>query len=99
MRVFSAPFVMQIVEVIAEEEEGWFRGRLNNKEGVFPSNFVESNPVPAEPTPPPPEPGQNLTSHTWVVLYLLKYLQCPSENLILHSPNNYIGLRMSSISP
>ena len=53
------------MEVIAEEEEGWFRGRLNNKEGVFPSNFVESTPVPAEPTPPPaaPEPGQNLTLH------------------------------------
>ncbi|XP_064405548.1 uncharacterized protein LOC135350490 isoform X3 [Halichondria panicea] len=43
----------QIVEVIAEEEEGWCRGRLNNKEGVFPSNFIEFIRVQAE---PPPEP-------------------------------------------
>ncbi|XP_064402010.1 uncharacterized protein LOC135347838 isoform X2 [Halichondria panicea] len=46
----------QIVEVIAEEEEGWFRGRLNNKEGVFPSIFIESSPVPAEPLPEPGTP-------------------------------------------
>ncbi|XP_064387029.1 uncharacterized protein LOC135335458 [Halichondria panicea] len=45
----------QIMEVIAEEEEGW---RLNNKEGVFPSTLIESTPVPAE---PPPEPGTPLT--------------------------------------
>ena len=31
----------QIVEVLAEEEEGWWRGKLGGKEGVFPSNFVE----------------------------------------------------------
>ena len=46
--------------MIAEEEEGWFRGRLNNKEGVFPSIFIEFIPVSAE---PPPEPGKNLTLH------------------------------------
>ncbi len=54
------------MEVIAEEEEGWFRGRLNNKEGVFPSNFIEFIPVPAD---PPPEPGQNLTSHAHALYY------------------------------
>ena len=31
----------QIVEIIEEEEEGWWRGSLNGKQGVFPSNFVE----------------------------------------------------------
>ena len=31
----------QIVEVLEEEEEGWWRGRVGGKEGVFPSNFVE----------------------------------------------------------
>ena len=31
----------QVVEVLAEEEEGWWRGKLGGKEGVFPSNFVE----------------------------------------------------------
>ena len=31
----------QIVEVLEEEEEGWWRGILEGKEGVFPSNFVK----------------------------------------------------------
>ena len=31
----------QIVEVLEEEEEGWWRGKVGGKEGVFPSNFVE----------------------------------------------------------
>lgn len=33
--------VNDILEVLAEEEEGWWRGVLNGKNGVFPSNFVE----------------------------------------------------------
>jgi SH3 domain-containing kinase-binding protein 1 len=44
--------VGEIVEVIDEEEEGWWRGKLNGKEGVFPSNFVEV--IKEEPEPPPP---------------------------------------------
>ena len=28
------------LDVLEEVEEGWWRGRLNNKTGVFPSNFV-----------------------------------------------------------
>ena len=32
----------QVVEILGEEEEGWWRGRINGREGVFPSNFVES---------------------------------------------------------
>lgn len=32
--------VGDIIEVLGEEEEGWWRGVLNGKEGVFPSNFV-----------------------------------------------------------
>ena len=55
----------QIVEVLAEEEEGWWRGKMGGKEGVFPSNFVEiieeaaEPPKPAAPAassqPPPPQ--------------------------------------------
>lgn len=33
--------VGDIIEVLEEVEEGWWRGRLNNNTGVFPSNFVE----------------------------------------------------------
>lgn len=33
--------VGDIINIIGEEEEGWWRGVLQGKEGVFPSNFVE----------------------------------------------------------
>ena len=32
---------MQIVEVLEEVEEGWWKGSVGGKTGVFPSNFVE----------------------------------------------------------
>ena len=32
---------LQNVEIIAEEEEGWWKGKVGHKEGVFPSNFVQ----------------------------------------------------------
>lgn len=32
--------VGDVIDVLGEEEEGWWRGMLNGKEGVFPSNFV-----------------------------------------------------------
>ena len=55
-----------MVKVLDQEEEGWWKGELNGKVGVFPSNFVElvKGPPPgkgqAEPHPepePPKEPG------------------------------------------
>lgn len=33
--------VGEIVNVVGEEEAGWWKGQLANKTGVFPSNFVE----------------------------------------------------------
>ncbi|XP_018567017.1 SH3 domain-containing kinase-binding protein 1 [Anoplophora glabripennis] len=33
--------VGDVINIIGEEEEGWWRGVLNGKQGVFPSNFVE----------------------------------------------------------
>lgn len=33
--------VDDVIDVLSEVEEGWWRGRLRNKTGVFPSNFVE----------------------------------------------------------
>lgn len=44
--------VGDIINIIGEEEEGWWRGVLNGKEGVFPSNFVEEiSPLPNRPKP------------------------------------------------
>ncbi|XP_055677926.1 CD2-associated protein isoform X1 [Lutzomyia longipalpis] len=34
--------VGDVIEVLGEVEEGWWRGKLNNRVGVFPSNFVLS---------------------------------------------------------
>ena len=43
------------MEVLEEEEEGWWRGRIGNFEGVFPSNFVEEI---TEEEPPKSQPAQ-----------------------------------------
>ncbi|XP_057661114.1 SH3 domain-containing kinase-binding protein 1-like [Diorhabda carinulata] len=41
--------VGDIIDIIGEEEEGWWRGVLNGKQGVFPSNFVKE--IPFQPNP------------------------------------------------
>lgn len=33
--------VGDVIEFLGEVEEGWWRGKLSGKTGVFPSNFVE----------------------------------------------------------
>ena len=33
--------VEDVVELLGEVEDGWWRGMVNGKSGVFPSNFVE----------------------------------------------------------
>lgn len=30
-----------VINIVGEDEEGWWKGVHNGKEGVFPSNFVE----------------------------------------------------------
>ena len=47
-----------ILEVV---EEGWWKGKIGHKEGVFPSNFVEEL---AEDTEPPLPPSQETVDHT-----------------------------------
>uniref|UniRef100_A0A8D8TVV9 SH3 domain-containing kinase-binding protein 1 n=1 Tax=Cacopsylla melanoneura TaxID=428564 RepID=A0A8D8TVV9_9HEMI len=37
--------VDDVIDVLNEVEEGWWRGRLRNRTGVFPSNFVEEMPA------------------------------------------------------
>ncbi|XP_041971311.1 SH3 domain-containing kinase-binding protein 1-like [Aricia agestis] len=55
-------FVGDVLEVIEEVEEGWWRGRRAGRVGVFPSNFVvmlepQPQPPPADPAPAlPPKP-------------------------------------------
>lgn len=38
--------------ILGDDEEGWWRGKVNGKEGVFPCNFVE--PIEEEEEEPPP---------------------------------------------
>lgn len=42
--------VGDIITVVGEEEEGWWRGKLNGKAGVFPSNFIEEIILPPKPS-------------------------------------------------
>ncbi|CAH0552731.1 unnamed protein product [Brassicogethes aeneus] len=39
--------VGDVIKILGEEEEGWWRGFLDGKEGVFPSNFVEEIKTPS----------------------------------------------------
>ncbi len=32
--------VGDVIEILGQEEEGWWRGKLKGKIGVFPSNYV-----------------------------------------------------------
>lgn len=41
--------VGDVIDIVGEVEEGWWKGTLNGKEGVFPSNFVEE--IASQPTP------------------------------------------------
>lgn len=43
--------VGQIVEILKQEEEGWWEGSINGKSGLFPSNFVDIIDSSAEQTP------------------------------------------------
>ncbi|XP_068698264.1 uncharacterized protein [Montipora foliosa] len=55
-----------IVHVLGEEEQGWWRGQLGGKRGVFPSNFVEiitDNNV-AKPKDTPLDPARKLSGET-----------------------------------
>ncbi|CAH0769481.1 unnamed protein product [Bemisia tabaci] len=66
--------VDDIIQILGEVEEGWWSGQLNNKIGVFPSNFVEEimnlEPVPTEKhlakekTPEPPIADKSPESHS-----------------------------------
>ncbi|XP_068755634.1 uncharacterized protein [Montipora capricornis] len=55
-----------IVHVLGEDEQGWWRGQLGGKRGVFPSNFVEiitDNNV-AKPKDTPLDPARKLSGET-----------------------------------
>lgn len=61
------------MELLEEEEEGWWKGRIGGSQGVFPSNFVEeileeAQPVHQQQQPPPPAqqhppPAHHPTAH------------------------------------
>ena len=48
---------MLVLEIV---EEGWWKGRIGQKEGVFPSNFVEEI---TEEEPPPSSTSSTSSSH------------------------------------
>ena len=48
--LYFSVFVLQTVQVLGEEEDGWWRGQVGDKLGLFHSNFVEI--ITKETTPP-----------------------------------------------
>lgn len=61
--------VGDVIQVLGEEEEGWWKGQRGAHRGVFPSNFVE--PIETAQAPPPilpPKPGKNRV--VIIILYL-----------------------------
>ena len=51
-----------IVEFLGVESEGWYKGQLKGKTGVFPSNFVEDLPPSSAPSSAPTTDGTQLSS-------------------------------------
>ena len=51
-----------IVEFLGVESEGWYKGQLKGKTGVFPSNFVEELPPSSAPSSAPTTDGTQLSS-------------------------------------
>jgi hypothetical protein len=41
------------VEVLKQDDDGWWTGRLNGITGLFPHNYVEKDPDAPPPAPPP----------------------------------------------
>ncbi len=35
--------VGQLIEVVATSDDGWWKGKCNGKEGLFPVNYVDTN--------------------------------------------------------
>ena len=69
-----------IINVISKEieDQGWFKGELNGKIGVFPDNFVELIKVPVleedKPLPPRPTKTSNVTSSPSAISALVSAL-------------------------
>ena len=69
-----------IVDILSEEEPGWWKGQLGNKIGVFPSNFVEiidGNDI----VQSKDKPVETQRKYSGLLLYAKKMLEC---NLVLY---------------
>lgn len=61
-----------MVEVLDQEEEGWWKGELYGKVGLFPSNFVElvKGPPPGASEPQAgPDPPREQRTYAWAVIF------------------------------
>lgn len=56
-----------VVSILDKFDDGWWKGEVGGRQGVFPQNYVEMIPTPptsAPPSSPPPLPPHNATSST-----------------------------------
>lgn len=79
-----------IIDVLGEEEPGWWKGQQGNKIGVFPSNFVEfidGNDI----VQSKDKPVETKHKHPGLLLYAKKMLGCKL--------NVHVNLYCTSIQP
>ncbi len=81
----------EVIEFLGEVEDGWWRGTLNGKTGVFPSNFVEVVTPTAENSKPPlwsrtVVESKNKQNEKGTFYQFLKDFRAPSPHLLATVP-------------
>ena len=92
------------VEILGEEEEGWWRGKLDGKEGVFPSNFVQ---LIEETEITPSKPGRRILVciHPIMIMYICTIAKRtrPPSMIAMPGPGginpNEFRLKLKPVSP
>ena len=80
-----------IVEILEDDEDGWWRGRIHEKEGVFPCNFVkpfvdEEDPAPLPDTISSPALSKpSKSNNSWTL-----FINISCELMLIYSCYNVI---------
>ena len=61
-----------VIDVIDTPDEGWWKGRIDGREGLFPSNFVQPLETPSL-TEPPNKPCPDPSMVIYIVHLYISY--------------------------
>ena len=84
INVFVCIFQGEFVVLLRHVDENWYEGRIGNRQGIFPVNYVEVNRQPSTPliTPAPSVITTPMTGN--ICLLFLSFSLCLSELPTLH---------------